>query len=194
MRKVIFAALALMCPLFVACNKNDQAPETSGDPQVQDTTPDSSMLSFHFLFTEDMINYTSSELRFDNGEGDVKTVTPKKEEIKKFEGTSLYTYGLTLSSSKLPATFTLHRKLLLPNDISGLASFNYESGFSYQFALYNAGGQQVFLGKSQIKSSALNSITGEMLLKLFNNGRTEKTVTITIEKNGTAKVVDSRDN
>lgn len=192
MKKVLFATIALMCSLFVACNKNNQTPETSDDPQVKDTTPASAMLSFKFLFTKDMVENTSLELRFDNGEGEVKTETPKKEDFKKLEWLDAYAYGLILSSSKLPATFTMHRKMTLPNDITGLTSFLYKNGYTYQYALYNAAGEQVYLNKEENIFIGMDS-NGEKVTKLVEGGRNEKTITFSFDEKGSLKIAESKD-
>ena len=181
-----------MCSLFVACNKNNQTPETSDDPQVKDTTPASAMLSFKFLFTKDMVENTSLELRFDNGEGEVKTETPKKEDFKKLEWLDAYAYGLILSSSKLPATFTMHRKMTLPNDITGLTSFLYKNGYTYQYALYNAAGEQVYLNKEENIFIGMDS-NGEKVTKLVEGGRNEKTITFSFDEKGSLKIAESKD-
>jgi hypothetical protein len=174
-KKLLWAALALTSLLLpLSCNKNN-----SNEPQKEDNTPTQVMLSFIFDHTEDMLNYCNIEIILDNGEDGAQTVTVTKNLL-----TDKLQMKNLLTATKLPATLTIRRKITLKEDISSLKSFTYTKGHSYQHALYNAAGNQVFLSEL-ILGKGSSSGSGQNMKDLIEAGKMDSEFIFKFKADGT---------
>ena len=178
MKKILSLSFLLaVIGLAVSCLKTDV-------PDPDDPTPSQVMMSFVFCYTEDMLDNCDIQVTLDNGDGS-KTFSVTKEMVD-----DKLRMECLLESEGLPATLTVSRKVTLKKDISSLNAFTYTKGHSYQYALYNESGNQVFL--SEIISAFGHSTgTGAHVATLINEGRLNQVFTFRFNSQG--KLVEDED-
>ena len=181
-------AAALCCAMtttvFTACGDKEEEitpSHTEDTTPADDITPKQVALSFSFYNTQDMLNYCNIEVSYDNGDG-AQTVMVTKDNVD--------AYGIwkqQVTANQLPATFTFSRKVTLKQSVDDVDVFNYTRGYSYTYALYNADGKRLDGNTSQ-SSTGSNPASGQNVAKLINEGRLDRSYTISFNEKGEISV------
>ena len=173
---VIGLTAALMALAFTACHKNN--PSDGGTATQEDKTPAQVALSFSFAQTPEMMQYCTVQINFESSEGATQTILLKQEDVD-----AQCRWNALVSSHKLPASFTFRRTVTLKEDISSLEHFSYSKGISYQYALYNAAGTQVFLSDF-VDNLASSKLNGSKVAELVKAGKLDRTCTFSFDAEG----------
>ena len=172
---VIGLAAALVALSFAACNKNNAG---GGSAAQEDKTPAQVALSFSFDQTPEMMEYCYVQVYFESANGSNQTILLKTDDVD-----AQCRWNALVSSHQLPASFTFRRTVTLREDISSLEEFSYSKGISYQYALYNAAGTQVFLSDF-VDNLASSKLNGTKVAELVKAGKLDRTCTFSFDAEG----------
>jgi hypothetical protein len=179
MKKMMMTLAAVLCcamtmTVFTACGSDD---DDSKNP-AEDTTPKQVAMNFVLYNTADMLNYCNIEISYDNGLGNAKTVTLTKDMVNEN-----FSWKQMLTADRLPATFTISRKVTLKQSIDEVEKFTYTRGYSYAYALYNAAGKRVFESTPYANTGSSDG-SGAKIAERINAGALDHTYTFTFDAKG----------